>query len=203
MEPRTSIHRVAAFLLLASLGVAAPAHAQEVSLTVGRLLGDDLVDSDPGLGDYLPSDFSDATLFGVRASAGLVLVDVEGSLLIGNSALFEGTPMAVDARFTYLEGSAVVRLLPGPIAPFLAGGLGLHRISLEGPGDRSHTTLGYNIGAGLKVGLGSVGVRADLRDHITPLKVEDLSPDLAEALGAEGGTTLHDFEVSFGLTIHF
>lgn len=196
MSPRTRIIAMVTTLVLAT--AAGPVHAQEVALTVGRLLGDDLIDS-----DILPTDFSDATLFGVRAGTSLLLVDVEASLLIGNSELFEDTAFATDARFTYLEGSAVLRLLPGPIAPFVAAGLGLHRIALDGPGDLDHSTLGYNFGAGLKIALGSLGVRADLRDHVTPMDLEDLPPDLVDALGLDESETLHNFEISAGLIVRF
>lgn len=198
MKPRRSQIALLTGVVATCLAIATPAAAQEVALTVGRLLGDDV--GDDGGGGLLSTDFADANLFGVRAGVGLLLVDVEASLLTGKSGLFEDTEHATDARFTYLEGAAVVRLFPGPVAPFLAAGLGLHRIALDGP---DHTTLGYNVGVGLKVALGAVGVRADLRDHITPLDVEDLGPELAEALGEDGSTTLHNFELSLGLIVRF
>lgn len=183
-------------------GLLLPFHAsgQEVSLTVGRFLGDDVAD---GPGGLIPTSFGDAGLYGVRVGMGLLLVDVEGSVLIGNTSILEDTPFALDARFRYLEGSVLLRLLPGPVAPFVAAGIGWHRLSLDLAGVPDYDTVGYNVGAGVKVQLGALGVRGDIRDHVTPLRIEDLAPALADALGIDSGKSLHNFEVSVGLVLSF
>lgn len=177
--------------------------AQEVSLTVGRFLGDDLVDAGAGPGDLLPTSFRDAGLYGVRVGVGFLLVDLEASGLIGSTAILDDTPFEVDARFRYLEGSVLLRLLPGPVAPFLAAGVGFHRLSLDLPGVDSYQTIGYNAGAGIKVTLGGFGVRADVRDHITPVDLDEIAPALGEVLGLDADRTLHNFEVSLGLVLSF
>lgn len=181
----------------------AAAEAQEVSLIVGRFLGDDLIRPDVSVGDFLPTSFADTNVYGVRVGFGLLLIDAEASFLTGKSALFEGTPVETDTRFTYLEGTLVVRLLPGPITPFLAAGGGLHRVSFSGPGDPDFTTFGYTVGVGAKVMLGKIGARADVRDHITPMNVADLDQDVLDFLGLDADATLHNFELSVGLVVRF
>ena len=50
---------------------------------------------------------------------------------------------------------------------------------------------------------GSVGARVDLKDHITPLKVDNLDPEFRQALLLIRDTTLHNVELSGGITIRF
>ncbi len=94
-------------------------------------------------------------------------------------------------------------ILPGPVAPFLAGGVGYHRIGFGLEGAESYSGLGYYVGAGLKFKLGKLGVRGDLRDHITPIKLDSLDPAVAEAIGLDKNVTVHNFELSAALVISF
>jgi hypothetical protein len=55
----------------------------------------------------------------------------------------------------------------------------------------------------LKLGLGKVGVRGDLRDHITPIRIDGLDPAVAAAIGLEDSVTVHNFELSAALTLSF
>ena len=181
----------------------AAAGAQELALTVGKFLGDDVLDSVPIVGPPAPVGFADGTLFGARFSMGLLFVEVEASLATAGSKVLAETPGEFSARFTYAEGGLLVRLFPGPVSPFLAGGLGYHRIGWGLEGADSYGRMGYYIGAGLKFGLGKVGVRGDLRDHITPIKLEGHDPGVASAIGLKEDVTVHNFELSVALVISF
>lgn len=188
---------------LVALSFAAPASAQELSFSVGRFLGDDLADAGAGPGGLLPTSFDDAGLYGVRLGMGFVLVDIEASGLIGQTAILDGTLFETEARFRYLEGSVLLRLLPGPVAPFVAAGIGWHRLSVDLDQVPDYEALGYSVGGGIKIMLGSFGIRGDVRDHITPVSLEDLEPELADALGLDVDETLHNFEISVGLVLAF
>jgi hypothetical protein len=177
--------------------------AQELALTVGKFLGDDVLESVPVVGPPEEVGFADGTLFGARFSMGLLFVEVEASLVTAGSAVLAETPNEFSARFTYAEAGVLMKLFPGPVAPFLAGGIGYHRIGWGLEGADSYGRLGYYIGAGLKFGLGKVGVRGDLRDHITPLKLDGLDPAVASAIGLDKDVTVHNFELSVALVISF
>ena len=62
MTTRGRVLSVCAMLLVVTL-IPTAAVAQEIALTYGRLLGDDLLDRAPLLGSDAPSDFSDAPIW--------------------------------------------------------------------------------------------------------------------------------------------
>jgi len=132
-----------------------------------------------------------------------LFAEFEATLATAGSKVLAETPGEFSARFTYAEGGVLVKLFPGPVAPFLAGGIGYHRIAWGLEGADSYGGLGYYIGVGLKVGLGKVGVRGDLRDHITSIKLDGLDPGVAAAIGLEDDVTVHNFELSVALVISF
>lgn len=189
--------------LILVMALPGAAEAQQVSGVFGRLLGDDVLDQAPFVGSVQGVEFADANLYGARVSWGLAGPELELSVVYSPSKLLENTRLEVDADFLYGEANVLLGLLPGPVEPFVTGGIGLHRISLDIPGTDAETKLGYNVGAGVKVGLGGLGVRADLRDHITPLDFADIDPQFAEALDLLEGNTLHNVELSFGLMFSF
>ena len=198
---RTAIVRV--FLPAVLLGVLlspVAAFAQEVALTIGRVVGDDVLDAvDDGVG----LGFGDAGIYGARVSLGAILLKVEGALLYSPIDLFVDTPAQLGSSITYAEIALAVNLVPGPISPFLAGGIGYHRISFDVVDADNYTTLGYNVGVGMKIGLGAVAVRVDVRDHITPLKIDAIDPDVLPLLGLTADKTVHNFEMSLGLVLSF
>jgi len=185
------------------LAVPGEAVAQEIALTAGRFLGDDVLDDLPVIAGPDSIGFGDGTLFGLRFSMGAALVDLEATLATAGSNLLGGTDAEFGARFTYAEAGAALKIFPGPVAPFLAAGIGYHRIGFDIDGADSYGRLGYYAGVGLKVKLGGVGIRGDVRDHITPINVDSLDPLVAETLGLTEDRTVHNFELSVGLVISF
>lgn len=179
------------------------AEAQELALTVGKFLGDDVLESVPVVGPPARVGFADGTLFGARFSMGLLFAEFEATLVTAGSKVLVDTPDEFGARFTYAEAGVLVKIFPGPVAPFVAGGIGYHRIGWGLEGADSYGGLGYYLGVGMKVGLGKIGVRGDLRDHITPIKLEGLDAGVIQAIGLEGDVTVHNFELSVALVISF
>ena len=187
-------------VLLGALLSPAAATAQEVALTVGRVVGDDVLDAvDNGVG----LGFGDAGMYGARVSLGAILLQAEGAILYSPTDLFVDTPGQIGSSITYAEIAVAVKLVPGPVGPFLAGGIGLHRLSFDVVDADNYTTLGYNVGVGVKLGLGAVGARIDVRDHITPLKIDKIDPAVLPLIGLTADKTVHNFEMSVGLVLSF
>ena len=199
MRRHVGIAALAVLLVVA----AAPAQAQEIALTVGPFLGDDVLDDVPVVGGTDSIGFDDGLLFGGRFSMGLGFAELEATLATAGSKLLANTEGEFGARFMYAEVGGAIKIFPGPVAPFLAGGIGYHRIGFDLDGASSYGRLGYYVGAGLKVKLGKIGIRGDLRDHITPIKLDSLDPAVAEAIGLDRDKTVHNFELSVGLIISF
>lgn len=194
---------VSVALLLVSLLDPSVAQAQEVTLVVGRFLGDEVSGLGP-LGSLgFDAGFQDASLYGVRVGVGALMVRVEGSIVTSSTRIGVDEAAVSPARATFAEVNGVLSLFPGPFSAFLTGGIGHHKLSVEVAGSPSHSRMGYNIGGGITVGLGSIGVRADFRDHITPLVIDDVDPAFASAIGLEQDRTLHNYELSLGLVLRF
>jgi len=195
-------------LLVAVAGVvglvlAAPTEARadggEFTFSVGALLGDDL---DLGV-SALEAGFDDSPLYGGRLGWYGWPLGFEGSVMYSPSGLSGRVGVEVgelDARVLYAEANLVLVLIPGPVSPFVTGGIGLHSIALDDD-DFEHDGFGYNFGGGVKAAIGPVGLRVDVRDHVTSFDVEDLVEPL-EILVTEDAT-LHNIEVSAGVSIRF
>jgi hypothetical protein len=181
-----------------------PATAQEVSFVMGALIGDSFRDV-LGIVD-LPSiaqDFKNAPLFGGRVGVSAFPFAVEGSVVYSPSAVNLTGGSSFDAKLIYAEADLQIVIFPGPVQPYVGGGIGLHHIRLQTGTNPNETVLGYVLGGGLKLAFGSLGARIDLKDHITPLKVDSVSPEFREALFLVTDQTLHNIELSGGITIRF
>ena len=193
-------------MLITATGLLLPATAHAgptVSFVLGALIGDQLTDvlqSNPG---FLREKFDNAVIFGGRLGWSAFPFAVEGSLVTSPSGLTSFGGSSFDARLTYAEADIQVLLFPGPISPFVGGGIGFHNIKLSILSEPSETVIGYVFGGGVKATFGTVGLRVDLRDHITPLKVDELDEDFRLVLGIAEDTTLHNIELSGGLSINF
>ncbi len=194
----------ALLFLTGALLVPQPAAAQEVSFVIGALIGDSFRDV-LGVIDLpnIAEDFKNAPLFGGRIGVTAFPFAVEGSIIYSPSAINLSGGSSFDAKLIYAEAEVQLLLFPGPVQPYIGGGLGFHHFRLQTGNTPSETVLGYVFGGGIKMAFGTVGARVDLKDHITPLKVADLDPEFRQALFLVRDTTLHNVELSGGITIRF
>ena len=197
---------LASFLLIMTVVLALPEPATagpELTFVLGAMIGDSLADALQVRPSTITAGFDNAPIYGGRLGWSSFPFAFEGSLVVSPSALNIAPAGSLNARLVYAEVDLQILLFPGPISPFLAGGLGFHNIRLEVGSQPSETIVGYAIGGGLKVALGSLGLRADLRDHITRLDPSKLEDEFVQALGIAESTTTHNVELSAGLTIKF
>ena len=194
------------FLLLAMVLVLVPAPAAagpDVTFVLGAMIGDSLLDVLQVRPDNLTEGFENAPIFGGRIGWSAFPFAIEGNLLYSPSAINIANVGSLDAGLVYAEAEIQLIILPGPVAPFIGAGLGIHSIYLKIGAVPRETMLGYVFGGGLKIAIGTLGIRADLKDHITPLDVASLSPEFLQVTGIAASTNVHNVEFSGGVTIKF
>ena len=191
-----------------NLSVATPSRNTEVSFFLGGLVGGDITNIISG--DFnLASTFQNGRTYGGRVGYYTFPLGFEGSFTYSKSGLAASVDLSqinvdVAARVMYMEANAILFLIPGPVQPFVTGGGGLHSYRLEDLGGLDLNSWGWNFGGGLKINLGRVGLRADVRDHMTSMDgtALGLSDELADLLGISG-TRLHNVELTFGVGVSF
>jgi len=178
---------VAVIVALAFIVFSAPpaqAFQGEISFVIGALVGGDfnaLISADD---ISLTTNFKNAPLYGARLGWFGYPLGIEGSLVYSPSGLsgsLQDSFLTIDTRVIYLEANVVLVILPGPVSPYVTGGLGLHSFDFKAKvaqideifslGDVNK--LGYNFGGGLKFNLSRISIRAEVRDHITSFKLDD------------------------------
>lgn len=201
------VHRLLFSLLLISattlLSPLPAAAGPELTFVLGAMIGDSLTDVLQVRPDNLTEGFKNAPIFGGRLGWSAFPFAVEGSLVYSPSAVKIANVGNLDASLVYAEAEVQILILPGPIAPFVGGGIGIHSIRLRSLDVPRETTVGYVFGGGLKAAFGSLGLRVDLRDHITPLDVTKAGDEFLQVLGIVENTKIHNVELSGGLTIRF
>ncbi len=217
----STLRSVAAAVVVALIFVvlsAPPAQAfqGEISFVIGALVGGDfeaLISADDV---SLTTNFKNAPLYGARLGWFGYPLGIEGSLVYSPSGLsgsLQESFLTIDTRVIYLEANVVLIILPGPISPYITGGLGLHSFDFRanvGQIDQTFSLgdinkLGYNFGAGLKFNLSRISFRAEVRDHFSKFKVDDFlfDPAIGEILGIEFDQTIHNLEISGSVGIRF
>ncbi len=194
------------FLLIATVALLTPnsaAAGPEVTFVLGAMIGDSLSDVLQVRPDNLTEGFKTAPIFGGRLGWSAFPFAFEGSLLYSPSSITVTDIGSFPANIMYAEVEAQLLILPGPIAPFIGGGIGIHTIQLEAGFKPRETTIGYVFGGGLKAAFGTLGLRVDLKDHITPLDIAVLDPEFAAIIGTAVSTNIHNVEFSGGVTIKF
>jgi len=195
---------LAAAVAVALAATLAPAAAQaqgttEVTFAVGALLGDDI-----NLGfeiiDEARAKFENSPIYGGRVGYYTYPLGVEASFMYSPSGVrvvpVQLTPDSVG--LFYAEVNALLLIIPGPVQPFVTGGVGLHHIKFTYDiGQLSESAFGWNWGGGLKLNLGPVVVRAEARDHVTRFE----SGDVLALLGVSN--TFHNWEASLGIGVAF
>ena len=187
------------------------AHA-ESALTVfgGANIGGDLNLLTDGGNFDLGTSIKNSPIFGMRVGSYKFPIGYEGSLTYSPSAIIGGIDDQLDIKtnILYVEANALVIILPGPIAPFVTGGIGVHYLNfdLADLTTTRQTQFGWNLGGGLKINVERVAFRIDIRDHITTLGVNDFGLGIiGDILGGLASTDarVHNVELAFGVGIRF
>jgi opacity protein-like surface antigen len=203
---------VMATAAVASLSIAGAARAEsEFTFLFGASISGDISYLSENLDiDEVQTAVKNSPLFGIRVGNYGYPFGIEGSLVYSPSGLSGGAfddLIEADANILYTEVNVVILILPGPVSPFVTGGVGLHYLNFNiadlASFDRSK--FGYNFGGGLKLNSSRVSFRVDVRDHVTTFGFDDLGlgiiGDLVGIAGAEA--RLHNVELSAGIGIRF
>ncbi len=193
-------------LLISTVALLTPTPAAagpEVTFVLGAMIGDSLRDVLQVRPTTLTEGFKNAPIFGGRLGWSAFPFAVEGSLLYSPSAINVADIGSFNANIVYAEVEAQILLLPGPVSPFLSGGIGIHSMQLQVGTNPRETAIGYVFGGGLKAAIGTLGLRIDVKDHVTPLEITELDPAFADAIGVAVSTNVHNVEFSGGVTIKF
>lgn len=159
-------------------------------------------------GDFdLRTSIENSPILGLRVGSQGFPIGFEGSLTYSPSALIGGIDDEIDVEtnILYVEANVLLILLPGPVAPFVTGGLGVHYLDfdLADLASTSQTKFGWNVGGGLKVNIQRIALRVDIRDHVTTLGLGDFG-FISDIIGL--GTPearVHNVELSLGVGIRF
>ncbi len=182
----------------------APAAAQaqgttEVTFAVGALLGDDI-----NLGfeiiDEARAKFDNAPIYGGRVGYYTYPLGFEASIMYSPSGVTVVPPELApnSVGIFYAEANVLLLIIPGPVQPFVTGGVGVHRIQFRfDAGELSENAFGWNWGGGLKLNLGPVVLRGEVRDHVTRFE----SANVLALLGVSN--TFHNWEASLGIGVAF
>ena len=174
-----------------------------VTFVLGTMIGDSLSEVLQVRLGRLTEGFENSPILGGRMGWSFFPFAVEGSLLYSPSAIDSTGGDSFGASIMYAEVEAQMLILPGPVSPFFGGGIGLHSIKLQVGTTPRETVIGYVFGGGVRATFGTLGLRVDIKDHITPLKITELDPNFVDALGTAVSNNLHNIEFSGGVTIKF
>lgn len=195
----TRLAAVATLAAVLVLPTSAWAQNTEATFAIGALLGDD-IDLALDIIDDATAGFDNSPVYGGRIGWYGFPLGAEASVMYSPS----GVTVIPDfltpdsASILYAEVNALLIIIPGPVQPFVTGGVGVHRIDFTfDEGDLTETAFGWNWGGGLKVKIGPIAIRGDIRDHITRFE----SDDVMALLGTSN--TFHNWEVSAGLGVAF
>ena len=192
-------------------GIASKDARADSALTVfgGANIGGDFSLLTDGGNLDLETSIKNSPIFGMRVGSYGFPIGFEGSLTYSPSAIIGGINDQLDIKtnILYVEANAIVIILPGPIAPFVTGGIGIHYLNfdLADLTTTSQTKFGWNLGGGLKINVARVALRVDIRDHITTLGLNDFGLGIiGDIIGlASTDARVHNVELSFGVGIRF
>jgi hypothetical protein len=197
-------------VVVLSLSSARTARAKSaVTGFIGASTGGDItVLTDPGFD--LQTALKTSPIYGFRVGAYGFPIGLEGSLSYSPSSLTGGAfddQLQAKTSMLYAEANVLIIILPGPVAPFVTGGGGLHSLDFNVADvlNFKRSQFGYNFGGGVMVNASKLALRFDVRDHVTTFGLDDFG------LGIIGGiigldnadARIHNVEISFGLGIRF
>jgi opacity protein-like surface antigen len=160
--------------------------------------------------DDVETAVKNSPLFGLRLGIYGFPFGFEGSLIYSPSGLtgeaFDDL-IEANANILYTEANLLLIILPGPVSPFVTGGVGLHYLSFDIADlvSFNRSKFGYNFGGGLNVNASRLSFRVDLRDHVTTFGLDDLGLGIiGDLIGlSETEARIHNVELSVGVGIRF
>jgi hypothetical protein len=198
--------------MFGSLAVTATARAEgEVAFVFGASISGNIsVLNEEFDFDDVETAIKNSPLFGLRLGSYGFPFGFEGSLIYSPSGLtgdaFDDL-IEANANILYTEANLLLIILPGPVSPFVTGGVGLHYLSFDIADlfSFNRSKFGYNFGGGLKVDASRVSFRLDVRDHVTTFGLDDLGLGIiGDLIGlSDTEARIHNVELSFGLGIRF
>jgi hypothetical protein len=197
---------------LATLSTAAMARADgEVAFVFGASISGNIsVLNEDFDFDDVETAIKNSPLFGLRLGTYGFPFGIEGSLIYSPSGLTGeafNDLIEANANILYTEANLLLIILPGPVSPFVTGGVGLHYMSFNIADlvSFNRSKFGYNFGGGLKVNASRLSFRLDLRDHVTTFGLDDLGLGIiGDLIGlTDTEARVHNVELSFGLGIRF
>ncbi|MGH9321706.1 MAG: outer membrane protein [Vicinamibacteria bacterium] len=203
---------VLAAAALVSLFAASESRADgEVAFVFGASISGDIsVLSDDLDFEDVQTAIKNSPLFGIRLGSYGFPFGIEGSIIYSPSGLTGdalGDLIEANTNILYTEANVLLIILPGPVSPFVTGGIGLHYLSFNVSDlvSFNRAKLGYNFGGGLKVNASRISLRVDVRDHVTTFGLDDLGLGIIGNLIGLGAADarLHNVELSFGVGIRF
>lgn len=158
----------------------------------------------------LETALKQSPVFGARIGFYGFPFGFEGSLTYSPSALQGGVfddAIQGSTDIVYTEANVLLIVLPGPVAPYLTGGVGVHYLDFQIADIASfdHTKFGYNFGGGLKANISALALRFDVRDHVTTFGIDDFALGVIGNLVGldDSDTRIHNVEISFGIGVSF
>ena len=203
---RGLVRRAAVIMMVCGSLLAVPTESfaeGEVTGVIGGMLGGDLNNILQG-NLSVGGAWENGPLYGVRFGWVARFFGVEGSFVTSPSGIgIDVGGAEVDAKVYYLEASAMVIPIPGPISPFFAAGVGMHSYSFDEGAGEDRQKMGFVWGGGLKVNIKALTLRFDVRDHMTKLEPGDFGLAPPGIIDFVDDATLHNVELSAGIGIRF
>jgi hypothetical protein len=202
---------VTAMLSLPLLSARARADSAVTFVFGGSIGGDVSVLKQNGL-DFqsIQAAIKNSPVFGARIGTYHFPIGVEGSLIYSPAVLTGGAfndILQAKTGVLYTEANLLLIILPGPVAPFVTGGFGIHSLDFNVADFVSFrkTKPGYNFGGGLKVNASRLALRVDVRDHVTTIGLEDVGLGIiGNILGlTTTSARFHNVELSVGVGLSF
>ena len=197
----------AAALLFSSAATREARADNELTFVLGAGFGGNFnVLTDPNLD--LAASFQNSPIYGIRVGKYGFPIGFEGSMTFNRSAVVVGAfDQEVAANLLYTEANVLVIVLPGPISPFVTGGIGLHYVDVNLADflSLSNAKFGWNFGGGIKFSVSRLALRLDVRDHVTTFGLDDFGlGTIGNIIGLTNTEArVHNVEVSVSIGVRF
>ena len=197
----------AAALLCSSVAPREARADNELTFILGAGFGGNFnVLTDPNLD--LRASFQNSPIYGIRVGKYGFPIGFEGSLSFNPSAVVVGAfNQEVAANLLYTEANVLIIVLPGPISPFVTGGIGLHYVDINLADflSLSNAKFGWNFGGGIKFNVSRLALRFDVRDHVTTFGLDDFGlGTIGDIIGLTNPEArVHNVEASVSIGIRF